>query len=98
MFEITALLIFFYSIEKDTYQGLLIFLSTALFLVCSLAAFDIEKTFVLFNQTSGMIESYKATQYDSTIAYLNGGLALLSAATGIIKTLIYAQDQLENKN
>lgn len=96
LFEISALAIFFYCIEKDTYQGLMIFFSTALFLVLSLAAFDLEKTFVLFNSTSGAIESYKVTQYDSTIAYLNGGLALISAAVGIIKTIIYAQTQLTN--
>lgn len=92
------MLIFFYSLEKDTYQGLLIFLSTAFFLICSLAAFDIDKTFVLYNNTSGAIESYKVSQFDTTIAYLNGGLALISAAIGVLKTIIYAQNQVNNKN
>ncbi|MDI9395800.1 MAG: hypothetical protein QM426_10500 [Euryarchaeota archaeon] len=84
--------------EKDTYQGLFIFLSTALFLICSIAAFDIERTYVLFNSSSSAIEHYKITQHDSVIGYLNGGLALISAAVGVIKILIYAQTQARTED
>lgn len=85
--------IFFYANEKDTYQGLFIFLSTAIFLFCSIAAFDIEKTYVLFNATSGAIEHYNVTTFEPVIGYLNGGLALLSGSIGIIKTLAFRDSQ-----
>jgi hypothetical protein len=87
--ELAAFLIFFYGIERDGWHGLLIFLSAALFLALSIASFDIEKTIVLFNQTSGNIEQYTTTHYDTAYAYLNSIMGLLSIALGLIKTLAY---------
>lgn len=89
--QITAILIFFYGIERDGWHGLLIFLSSALFLALSLSSFDIEKTYVLFNTSSGEIAQYTTTQYDSTFGYLNGVMALFSIALGFIKTVAYRE-------
>ncbi|AKB79116.1 hypothetical protein MSHOH_2633 [Methanosarcina horonobensis HB-1 = JCM 15518] len=89
--EITAFLIFFYGIERDSWHGLLIFLSSAIFLALSLASFDIEKIYVLFNETSGAIESYSTTQYDSVFGYLNSIMGLFSIALGLIKIIVYRE-------
>lgn len=54
-----------------------------------------EKTYVLMNSTSGAIETYKVTTYESVYGYLNGGLALLSGALGVIKTFYYSENLKE---
>ena len=87
-FEITAFLIFFYSIEKDSWQGLLIFLSFALFLSLSIASYDITYTNVFLN-TSGEIVKSTVSTYDIVISIINEGMALISLSIGIIKGLLY---------
>jgi hypothetical protein len=87
--EIVSFSIFFYSLEKDNWQGLLIFLSTALFLPLSLASFDIEKFYAVYNATSGEISQYTITYYDSIYGYLNIIMALFSIAVGYIKTITF---------
>src|SRR5574344_1100870 len=89
--QITAFFFFLYGIERDSWHGLLIFLSSALFLALSIASFDIEKTYVLFNTSSGEIAQYTITQYDSIFGYLNGVMALFSIALGLIKTIAYQE-------
>lgn len=54
-----------------------------------------EKTYVLMNSTSGAIETYKVITYESVYGYLNGGLALLSGALGVIKTFYYSENLKE---
>lgn len=87
--EILAFFWFIYGIERDSWQGLLIFLSAALFLALSLASFDIEKTYVFFNETSGETITTTTQQYSETYGYLNSTMALLSIALGMIKTIHY---------
>jgi len=89
--QIAAFFFFLYGIERDSWHGLLIFLSSALFLALSLSSFNIENTHVLFNQTSGEIAQYTVTTYDTTYAYLNGVMALFSIALGFIKTIAYKE-------
>lgn len=89
--QVTAFFFFLYGIERDSWHGLLIFLSSALFLALSIASFDLENTYVLFNQTSGEIAQYTTTEYDSTYAYLNGVMGLFSIALGFIKTIAYKE-------
>lgn len=87
--ELSAFAIFFYGIERDNWHGLLIFLSTALFLALSLASFNIEKTDILYNSTSGAIEAFTVSQYDEALGWLNTVLGLLSGSIGIIKTFYF---------
>jgi hypothetical protein len=89
--QITAFFFFLYGIERDSWHGLLIFLSSALFLALSLASFDIQTTHVLFNETSGEIAQYTVTAYDTTYAYINGVMGLFSIALGVIKTVAYKE-------
>lgn len=93
--QVSAFLIFFYSIERDSWQGTLIFLSTALFLALSLASFDIEKTTVLYNASSGAIEAYTVSNYDEAYGYLNGFMGLFSGALGFVKVLYYKDSRKE---
>lgn len=88
-FETTALLTFFYSIERDTWHGLLIFLSFALFTALSLASFDITQTQAIYNATAGEIAKSTVSYYDPVIAYINEGMAALSFTIGVIKILLY---------
>lgn len=90
-FETAAFLIFFYSIERDSWQGLMIFLSMALFLALSLASYDITYSDVFLNETSGEIVRNTASSYDIAISYINEGMALLSLAIGVIKGLLYKE-------
>ena len=87
--ETLAFFWFIYGIERDGWHGLLIFLSSALFLALSLASFDIETTYVFFNETGGATVSTTLQNHDETYAYLNSTLALFSIALGIIKTINY---------
>lgn len=89
--QLSAFLIFFYGIERDGWHGLLIFLSSALFLALSIASFDIEKTYVFLNPTSGEIAQYTTTHYDSTFGYMNTVMGLFSIALGFIKTVAYKE-------
>jgi len=88
-FELAAFLIFFYSIEKDSWHGLLVFLSFALFLSLSIASYDITYTNVFLNQTSGKIVQSTVSTYDVVISIINEGMALISLSIGIIKGLLY---------
>ncbi|WP_048155281.1 hypothetical protein [Methanosarcina sp. Kolksee] len=88
-FELAAFLIFFYSIERDSWQGLLVFLSFALFLSLSIASYDITYTNVFLNQTSGEIVKSTVSTYDVVISIINEGMALISLSIGIIKGLLY---------
>mgnify|MGYP001274342605 FL=1 len=88
-FELAAFLIFFYSIERDSWQGLLVFLSFALFLSLSIASYDITYTNVFLNQTSGEIVQSTVSTYDIVISIINEGMALISLSIGIIKGLLY---------
>lgn len=88
-FELAAFLIFFYSIEKDSWHGLLVFLSFALFLSLSIASYDITYTNVFLNQTSGEIVQSTVSTYDVVISIINEGMALISLSIGIIKGLLY---------
>lgn len=88
-FELAAFLIFFYSIERDSWQGLLVFLSFALFLSLSIASYDITYTNVFLNQTSGEIVQSTVSTYDVVISIINEGMALISLSIGIIKGLLY---------
>ncbi len=90
-FETAAFLIFFYAIEKDSWQGLMIFLSLAIFLSLSLASYNITQTDAFLNQTSGEIVRNTAQTYDIAIAYINEGMALLSLCIGIIKSMLYKE-------
>lgn len=87
--EILAFFFFLYGIERDNWQGFLILLSTVLFFALSIASFDIEKSYAFFNETSGAIVQQTFSKYDSTFAYLNSGLGLLSLAIGIIKVIVF---------
>lgn len=88
-FELAAFLIFFYSIEKDSWHGLLVFLSFALFLSLSIASYDITYTNVFLNQTSGKIVQSTVSTYDVVISIINEGMALISLSIGIIKGILY---------
>lgn len=90
-FETAAFLIFFYSIERDSWQGLMIFLSLALFLALSVASYDITYTDAFLNASSGEIVRNTASSYDIAISYINEGMALLSGAIGTIKSLLYKE-------
>jgi hypothetical protein len=90
-FETAAFLIFFYSIERDSWQGLLVFLSLALFLALSLASYDITYSDAFFNETSGEIVRNTASSYDIATSFVNEGMALLSLAIGVIKALLYKE-------
>lgn len=87
--ELLAFFWFLYGIERDSWQGLLIFLSAALFLALSLASFDIEKTYVFLNATGAGTVTTTTTQYSEAYGYLNSTMALFSVALGIIKTIHY---------
>lgn len=83
--ELLGVFFFIYSLEKDSWECLLIFLATALFFALSLASFDIEKTFVIGETT--VTKSY----FDEAYGYLNSGLGLLTLAIGFIRTLNYKE-------
>ena len=93
--EILAIFFFLYGIEKDNWQGFLIFLSVALFFALSLASFDIEKSYAFLNQTSGIIQHQTFSSYDSTYGYLNSGLGLLGLAIGLIKVIVFKDSNKE---
>lgn len=81
--EILGFFFFLFGIEKDSWECLLIFLSTALFFALSIASFDIERTYVITDAT--VTKSF----YDETFAYLNSTMGLLSLGIGFIKSLNY---------
>lgn len=92
--QLLAFFCFFYGIERDTWHGIMIFLSVALFFALSLAAYDIETTYA-FLGTTGEIVQHTSSKIDITYAYLNMGLGLLALSIGIIKLIVYRDS---NKN
>lgn len=83
--EILAFFFFLYGIERDTWHGLLIFLSVALFFALSLASFNLERNYVVADAV------FTKSFYDETFGYLNSGMGLLSLGIGFIRTLNYKQ-------
>ncbi|MCQ1534838.1 hypothetical protein FTO70_03855 [Methanosarcina sp. KYL-1] len=93
--QAAAFLIFFYTIERDTWHGLLIFLSTALFLALSLASFNIETYHVFLNESTSTIIEHTHQVYDPGYAYLNVGMVLLSGSLGIIKAITFRDSRIQ---
>lgn len=89
LLQLLAFFFFLYGAEKDgTWKQFLIFLSTVLFFALSLASFNIEKSYA-FLDSNGLIIQETFSSYDSTFAYLNSGLGLLSLSIGIIKVIVF---------
>lgn len=83
--ELLAFFFFIYGIERDSWHGLLIFLSFTFFLALSLASFNLEQNYVVADTV--LTKNY----YDETYGYLNSGMGLITLSIGIIKTITYKE-------
>jgi hypothetical protein len=83
--EVLAFFFFIYGIERDTWHGLLIFLSVTFFFALSLASFNLEQNYVVADAV------LTKSSYDETFGYLNSGMGLISLAIGFIRTLSYKE-------
>jgi len=80
-----AFLIFFYSAGQRDWRGTFFAISAALFLGLAFASWDIETTYVFYNETSGEIITYTRSDYSQVNSYLCLGMGMLSIALTLFK-------------
>jgi hypothetical protein len=82
-----AFLIFLYSAGQRDWRGSLFGVAAVMFFGLTMASWNIESTYVFFNETSGKIVTYTYTDYSTATSYLCLGMGMLSIVLLFFKVI-----------
>ncbi len=91
----TALLFFLYAAGQRDWRGSFFGISAVLFIGLALASWNIETTYVFFNETSGQVVTYTISDYSIVNSFFTLGMGLISIALMIYKVFVSGLAEVE---